>query len=184
MATKKKKADETIEIIFAEIKDDFCNYHYSIKAGMSNGFVHKVTGKGIIDEDMRKAFSALNVHLCAYDDAFKLSGIEITDINAMEFDDLATNYYVSSFKLQGGEESNSIILVGNKFVSSGSRMGLTTPKIILDNLSSYKWTEQLQAAADACCQEVLAYHSGKYTVPVVEEEEPEEPKGNASKTEE
>jgi len=125
-----------IEIRGATIKDDLCNYDYEIVKGRSRGFTHGVKGKGIVDDDMKNAFAKLNVHLAVVDDIFKHSGVEITDIDAMHNDELATLYEVSGFKIKGGDENEAIILIGNKYISGGSRMALESPKITLDELSS------------------------------------------------
>jgi hypothetical protein len=86
------KEDSTISITGAEIKDDFCHYSYEIISGKPAGFTHNVKGTGIIDDDMRTAFSKLNVHLAVIDDVFKHSDITIGDIDKMHNDDLALLY--------------------------------------------------------------------------------------------
>lgn len=155
---------DIIAIESAGIKDDLCNYKYLIIEGSQPGFRHSVNGPGIVDESMTVAFRALNVHLAAIDDAFKLSGIAIKKIDKMHTNELALNYHVSSFKVIGESDDISVILIGDKFISAGSRMSLVTPKIILDNLSSYKFTKELKDAIDLCCREVIEYHQGKYTL--------------------
>jgi hypothetical protein len=166
------KEDSTISITGAEIKDDFCHYSYEIISGKPAGFTHNVKGTGIIDDDMRTAFSKLNVHLAVIDDVFKHSDITIGDIDKMHNDDLALLYMVSGFKIKGGEENMSVVLLGTKYLSAGSRMKLESPKIPIDSLSSYQWHNELRAIVDNCCAEVEAYHNGKYT-PVKKDEEDE-----------
>jgi hypothetical protein len=157
----------------ATIKDDFCNYSYEIASGIGLGDMHSVKGKGIIEDDMRNAFASFNVHMACIDDVFKHSGVEVEDIDSMKDDQLTFLYTVTGFKIKGGKDDESIILIGNKYVSSaGGRIELETPKIPLDNLSSYKWYNELKAAADDARREVELYKEGKYTSP--EADEPEE----------
>ncbi|MFL5810059.1 MAG: hypothetical protein ACJ749_11100 [Flavisolibacter sp.] len=168
-----KSNESTISITGAEIKDDLCNYSYEIVSGKHTGFTHNVKGTGLIDDDMRTAFSKLNVHLAVIDDVYKHSDIQIGDIDRMHTDDLALLFNVTGFKIKGGEENASITLLGTKYLSAGARMKLESPKIPIDNLSSYQWYNELKTAADKCREEVEAYHNGKYTPVQVEEEEPD-----------
>jgi hypothetical protein len=166
-----KSQESKISITGAEIKDDFCHYSYEIISGKPTGFVHSVKGKGIIDDDMKNAFAKLNVHLAVIDDVYKHSDIQIGDIDSMHTDDLALLFNVTGFKIKGGEENASIVLLGTKYLSAGARMKLESPKIPIDSLSSYKWYNELKTASDKCREEVEAYHNGKYTQVEVEEEE-------------
>jgi hypothetical protein len=164
--------EKSFTIKEASIKDDYCNYTFEITKGVGAGDTHSVKGSGIIEEDMRDAFRAFNVHLAAIDDVFKLSGIEIEDIEKFHNHELTANYHVNAFKIKGGSENESIILIGSKFVgTAGGRIELATPKIPLDNMSSYQWYNELKAAADKAREEVALYKEGKYTT-AEEEEEP------------
>jgi hypothetical protein len=157
----------------ATIKDDFCNYGYEIKSGIGIGDTHNVKGSGIIDNDLREALGVFNVHLAAIDDAFKFSKYEIEDIDKEHVHELTGLYSVTGFKMSGTEEAESIILIGSKYVSAGGRIKLETPKIPLDSASSYKWYNELKAAADTAREEVALYKEGKCTPP--EEEETDGP---------
>lgn len=176
MAKKKKNEEQPqvgneIQITQAAVKDDFCNYSYDVMSGVGQGDTHNVKGTGIIDDDLREAFARLNVHLAAIDDVFKHSGEEVTNIDAVRGHQLVGLYHVTGFKIRGTRDSESIILLGTKFVnSSGERMELETPRIPLDDLSSYRWHAELQAAADQAREEVELYRQGKCT-PVEEREE-------------
>lgn len=156
----------------AIIKDDYCNYAFEILSGIGAGDTHSVKGSGIIMDDMKEAFNRFNVHLAVIDDVFKHSGIEIEDIDKYHGHDLAFLFTVTGFKISGGEDNESIILKGSKYVSSaGGRIELASPKIPLDNLSSYKWYNELRAAADSARMEVALYKEGK-VVPAEEDEKP------------
>lgn len=162
------------EITAASIKDDLCNYSFDIVKGLGAGDTHKVSGKGIVDSDLLTAMAKFNVHLAAIDDCFKHSGIDIDDIDMMHGHELATNIIVTGFRIKGGSENESIILTGTKHVStSGDRMQISSPAILLDELSSYPWAKQLKKAADKARMEVRLYKEGKYT-PIKEPEAQED----------
>ncbi len=154
----------------AHLKDDFCDYVFEITEGIGSGDTHKVKGSGVILEDMRKAFERLNVHLAVIDDSFKLGRVEIDDIDKYHGHEFTLLYNVTGIKVRGSRENETVILVGNKYVSSaGGRIELATPKIPMDNMSSYKWYNELNAAVEAVRDEVAAYKEGKYEA--IEEEE-------------
>lgn len=164
--------EKPIIIIEASLKDNFCNYKFKINTLQNYGAVHKVDGPGIIKDTLIDAFQNFNVHLAAIDDVFKHSKTEVVDIDTMHTHELAYLYHVTGFKMKGSSESESIVLYGTKYVSSGRRIGLETPTIPLDSLSSYKWYNELKAAADAARYEVELYEGGNYTIVEAEEEKP------------
>lgn len=173
-----EETEKTFLIKEATIKDDFCNYSYEIISGIGIGDTHKVNGSGIIEGDMRNAFAVFNVHLAVIDDIFKHSKVKISDIDTMHGHDLTGLVNVTGFKIKGSNENESIVLIGNKYVSeAGGRIELVTPRIPLDNLSSYKWYNELKVAADKARLEVELYKGGKYTPVEVEEvkEETQQP---------
>lgn len=169
--TKKTPPAGAYVIKEALIKDDFCNYQFEITEGVGIGDTHNVKGSGVIEDDMRHAFGKLNVHLACIDDVFKHSKIEIDDIDKYHNHDLAGIYHATGIKIKGSKDNESVVILGNKYVSSaGGRIDLVTPKIPLDSLSSYKWYNELKAVVDNIREEVALYKEGKYT-PVEEEEE-------------
>ncbi|MEJ7914357.1 MAG: hypothetical protein WKF70_14465 [Chitinophagaceae bacterium] len=187
--SKMQTSEKTIEDIFkpkdfvitsASIKDGLCNYSFEIISGVGAGDTHNVKGSGIVDDDMATAFATFNTHLAYIDDVFKHSGTDVEDIDKMHSHDLSFLYQVSGFKIKGGKDNESIILMGSKSISSsGGRIELSSPRIPLDNLSSYKWYNELKVAADKARTEVELYKEGKYTA--VEHDEPEEDHRNQSK---
>jgi hypothetical protein len=164
------------KITDAEIKDDLCNYSYEIIRGIGVGDSHSVKGSALVDQDLSKALAQFNVHLAVIDDAFKHSGIEVEDIDEEHGHDLAFLYTTTALKIRGTEDSPSIILIGHKYLSSGGRMKIESPKISLDKGSSYKWYNELKAAADAAREEVALYKEGKCTPVEVEENLDSHPK--------
>lgn len=147
----------------AKIKDDFCKYSFEIIKGDGFGDVHNVTGSGIIDDDLIHAFGKLRAHLAIIDDVFKHSDIEIEDIDSYHAHDLTNLYVVTGIKITGGATNECVILKGSKHVSCAGRIDLTTPKISLDESSSYHWHNELKAAVDKVLYEVALYKEGKCT---------------------
>lgn len=167
--------DKPFLIKEASIKDGFCNYSFEIIKGVGLGDTHGVKGSGLVMDDMHTAFSKFNVHLAAIDDVFKHSGIEVENIHTMHNHDLTFLYNVTGFKIKGSQEDESIVLIGSKYVgSAGGRIELETPKIPLDNSSSYKWAYELKEAATNARIEVSLYKEGKYQP--VDEDVEEKPK--------
>lgn len=164
----------SISIKEAKIKDDFCWYKYEQATGKKIGFIYKVDGKGVIDDDMRNAFARLNAHLAFADDVFKHSGTAIEDIDKMHNHELTLLYTCTGFKINGGEENESISLTGTKYLSSGTRMEIEPGRIAIDSLSSYKWYNELKTVADKCREEVALYHYGKFTPVRIEETKEDE----------
>lgn len=159
----------------AKIKDDFCHYSFKTIRGLGVGEEHSVKIDNIITDDMKDAFSRLNVHLAVIDDVFKHADVEIDDIDTLHNDSLTLLYHVHAFKITGSEGDESIILMGSKYLhTAGGRMDIKTPKIPLDNLSSYPWYNELKTAADAARLEVARYKEGKYeNQPEGEEQQPD-----------
>lgn len=173
--TAAEPSERNFKIIDGAIKDGFCNWGFEIIRGVGIGNKYGAKGKcGLIKDDMKDAFAVLNVHLAYIDDVFKHANNEVQDIDTMHNDELTTLYSVSGFKIQGGDDNESIILIGNKYVSGGGRISLETPKIALDEGSSYKWYNELKAASDKVREEVALYSEGKY-IPVEEDIEEEDP---------
>lgn len=169
-------------IATAQIKDGFCSYSYNIIRGIGTGDTHTVKGSGIVKDDMRTAFNKLNVHLAFMDDIFKHAGIEVDDIDTLHNHELTLLYNVTGFKIKGDEDNESIVLMGTKYVSGGGgRIEMETPKVALDNLSSYVWYNELKAAAADARLEVALYKEGKYDSPEVEEEEEKKQKRKQTK---
>lgn len=158
------------KILEASIKDGFCNFVYEVVAGVGLGNKHKVTSKvGYVKQELTKAFAQLNVHLAVIDDVFKHADVEIDNIHTMHGSEFTTLYTVTGFKIGGSIENENIILSGDKYVSGGGRITLETPKISIDDSSSYKWYYELCAASIKARNEVAKYHEGNYD-PIEEEE--------------
>ena len=166
----RQKGEISYEILNASLKDDFCNFTYKVTGGIGLGSVHNVKDMpGIIKDELREAFVKFNVHLAVIDEIFKSSNIEIKDVDMMHTHEHTTLYNVTAFKIKGGKSNETIVLTGNKFVSIvAGRIELETPAVSLDNLSNYKWYNELKTAADEVRKQVSLYKEGNY-IPVKEQ---------------
>jgi hypothetical protein len=150
----------------AEIRSSlFLSYEYDQKdAEVSNSI--KTASDAPIHDDLRNAFKALIPHfvfICKEntDEKIILDAIENPDDyfgfkDEVKHEDLL-NYRVYGFQL--GKNDESVTISGAKFLTLGSEIAFTTPKIKFD--STYKFVSELQQAVDTLKQEVLEYMSGK-----------------------
>lgn len=173
-------------IVKADIKDDFCNYTFEVTDGVGIGDRHKVEGKsGTIKEELRKAIAAFNFHLAYIDCAFLNAGIEVETIHDvinhnLRDHELSELYKVTGFTLSGTENNLSVVLSGHKY--SGTAFGYidikSTPKVQIDELSSYKLHEDLLEIVKEAQDQVARYKEGNY-IPVATDED-EEDTGDAT----
>lgn len=166
MAKKLKpifKSSAPFKIMEAALKDGFCNYSYDITEGVGIGDTHKVKGKGVITDDLKDAFTTFNVHLAVIDDVFKHSNVNIPNIDKFHNHELTGLYEVTGIKIKGVGDNETVELVGTKYVNAGDRISLVTPRITLDQLSSYPWYNELASAVERARMEVEEYKNGKCT---------------------
>lgn len=185
MAKKVKKAEveETTQeqeraIIKAELKDEHCNFTYTVLNGKLKGAEHKVKGPGIVDEDLKVSMGMLDVHLAFFDEAFDLSKISVEKIGKFHSHDLTRRYSVYGFEVSGEDEEISVVLKGTKQskYAPSDTMDIKTPKIALhDGSAFYPFRSELHAALDMLREEVELYSEGKFTRP---EDDPKQVKLN------
>lgn len=171
------------QITGATIKDGLCNYNLVVTGEKNTGDTAAIKGSGVVDRDLLSAMSRFNVHLATIDDAFKTAGIEIgseneiKSIDGLRSHELSANYIVTGFIIRGSIGNEALILKGTKYVSlAGDHMELQTPKIPLDNGSSYTWYNELSEVCELVREEVALYREGKYT-----EKEPKEKEDKTGK---
>lgn len=153
-------------ILQATIKDGLCNYQYQITSGDVAHDAHNVKGKGIVDEDMRTAFGNLSVHMAYMDGVFHLAGKGEQDIDTLKSDELTFNYRVKEIKIKKTKAFEAVTFVGEKHLSIVSGWAdLVMPEVVLDNLTGYKWYNELIRDVEAVREEVALYKEGKYTLP-------------------
>lgn len=168
-----KPKEKPIEIRAAHIKDDFCNYTYELKTGITIGDDCNRKGASPIHDDLRNKFSVLNIHLAALDDYFKVAQQEIADIDQLHGEELIVNYHVQGFRLSGSGHDEAVELIGKKHLEFGS-IGIVSPKV--EFTGSYPQANELKVAIDDCVNEVELYMNGK-TAPKLIQAEMEFPGG-------
>ena len=150
-----------LEFMSGSIVDDFLHYTFRHVNGHHDGFKYKVTGTGIVSDELKIAFSKLNLHLAVIDECFKSNSIDIVEFNDMHNHQLTMDYLMTAFKIKG----NYVFLEGSKHVDSGTRMGLKPGQTAMDNLSSYKYWAQLFEDVENCRNQIALYHDGEFTKP-------------------
>jgi hypothetical protein len=173
----KKRLDavrSNYSITDATIKDGFCNYTYEIIHGVGALDSHKVGGKNLFRDDLQNAFNKLRVHLAVVDNAFQLSKIDIEDIDQFHMDNITLGYEVSGIKIKGLGDNEAVIITGNKYLGPLGRMDLESPRISMEELSGYKWHNELRDAVALIREEVSLYKEGYYTPTEIEEPEDDE----------
>lgn len=161
--------EKEIQIKSAILKEDFCNYSYELKTGVTAGDELSRAGASIVHDDLKEKFAQLNVHLAFLDNAYVLSKETINDIDDCHGDDIASTYFATGFKLTGSGENEAVVLTGHKHVNYGS-IDVKTPK--LEFQSSYPFSNELRVAIDDCIDEVDAYMHGKTAPKMVQQEMP------------
>lgn len=167
-------------IMQGTIKDDLCNYTYQVTSGGPKDS-HKVNGKGIVDPDMKTAFGRLAVHLACLDGYFLMKGIEVENIDSFRNHPDIMNYVVKDFKIKSSKTWETIVLVGEKYVSSPSGwIDITTHEVAMDNLGGYQWYNELIDDVNNLREEIALYKEGKFTLAETDVPEPsfDENQGN------
>jgi hypothetical protein len=159
--------NKEVEIKSAILKDDFCNYSYELKSGITAGDELSRSGASIVHDDLKERFAQLNAHIAYMDMAYDMAKQDVIDIDDCHNNEIASMYYATGFKLSGNGENESVILTGIKHVKYGS-IDIKTPKLPFD--SSYPFANELRVAIDDCIAEVDAYMHGKTAPKMVQNE--------------
>ena len=168
-----------ITILSAKIADEICDYSYKSNVGPTAGDKISVDGSNIIHDDMKAAFAALNVHMAIMDDVFKHAGVQFETLQEVLNHEFTFLYRVNGIKIKNNGDADSVVLVGNKFVStSNGYISLETPKVLLEDLSGYVWHKELKEAVDLVRDEVEQYRNGKFILNETEEELDKKAKNN------
>ncbi len=147
-----------VAITNAAIKEGLCNYGYEILTGAGKGDkIPNRKGSNLVHEDMNTAFSNLNVHLAVLDDAFKFIKT-VKTLDDMAAHDVTELFRVTGIKVQGSDENEGYILIGEKYVDMGS-ISLESPKITAT--SGYKHFDELKESIESVIYEVEQYMEGK-----------------------
>jgi hypothetical protein len=119
-----------------------------------------------IHEDCLKAYTNLIPHLILLCEQELINGTiktaiteGVSDINDEE--SYFKNYSVSEFKITGTANSEGVVISGNRFLSTGKSIGLSTPFIRWDD-EDYKFINELIESIEALREEVYQYSQGKH----------------------
>lgn len=172
-----KEGEREYKIIEASIEDEKCNYVFQVIHGKKLGEKHTVKGPLIAMKSLFESMSKFNVHLAVLDDAYKLSDVQIGDIDRCHNEEITLKYQTNGFKIKGIGENETIELIGTKYSQTAvGRMAIATPKISMSKLSHYKWWNELKAASNNAREEVALYNEGNGTpVNIDDEEEQDNP---------
>ncbi len=157
--------ENSFEIMHAEIKDDYCAYHYDVLSGVNSGDNVKVAFNKtkIIKPSLTKAFGKLDVHFAAVDGIFKIAGIEVKDINKFHNHDHVGKFSVTGFTVKGEDESQYVILDGTKEVPYGGTHSIKTDKIYIGGMGAYPFSKELAHEIAHAKKEVEKFKEGNYT---------------------
>ncbi|HTD92464.1 MAG TPA: hypothetical protein VK644_01580 [Chitinophagaceae bacterium] len=172
--TELQKDERKVIITSATIKDLHCNYDYVPMVGPQRLTPLGAKGPGIIDDDLSEAMARLKAHLAYIDGAF--AGKRVSDIDKFHEHEITENYHVDSIKMKGSDGDRRISIIGSKHLEAGGRMKCETPPYLIEDHSGYKFYNELKSEVDFIFHEVELYMEGKYTMPVTDDDEPEDPK--------
>jgi len=151
--------EKDLEIISANIKDLYCNYGYELLTGRNIGdVIPNRKGAHLIHDDLKEAFSEMDVFLAHIDGAYNSWSNNQTAIQELEAHEDLANYYVSAMKITGVEENKAIVISGTKTTVHGD-ISFSTPKIKLQ--STYLYIEELELRIATLISEVEQYMDGK-----------------------
>ena len=154
-----EETTKLFEIRNAAIKDMQCNYGYELLTGPNKGdIIPNRKGAHMIHDDLKDAFTELDVFLAHIDGAFNTWANNQTPLSELEEKAELNSYGVSAFKIVGVEENKSVILCGSKYTSHGV-ISFDTPKIKLS--STYLYIEELELILNHAINEVELYMDGK-----------------------
>lgn len=146
----------------AKLKDLGC--HYSYNERLANGYSNNILVKSdaLIHPDLAKAFNNFNGHLAVVCE--EVLPKEVESIEECTGTKVSTTEKLAVFTVQevvidGNFEDGSVILKGEKLLSTNESARLETPKVKWS--AKYDFLNELRMAVEILIEEVLAYHSGK-----------------------
>lgn len=149
-------------ITSAKLKDQSC--HYSYVERLANGYQNAIGVKSdaLIHSDLSKAFNNFNGHLAVICEEVlpkDVESIEECTGTKISTTDRLKVFTVTEVVLDGNFEDGSVVLKGDKLLSTSECVRLETPRVKWAD--RYHFTNELRMAVEELIDEVLAYHSGK-----------------------
>ncbi|WP_127846174.1 hypothetical protein [Psychroflexus aestuariivivens] len=134
-------------------------------------------------EDLKQAFYNLIPHLVLVSELDKEvnivnyidNGIDLESENEAE---LQFKYAIDEFKIDGSGDTEGLVLVGRKILSTGKEIKITSPKVKFyepEDKKQYRFLGELTERLEALKTEVVEYLNGKHApLPQQEMEFPED----------
>lgn len=142
------------KITGASIKEGLCNFSYEVLSGpMKGSKVPNHKGGSLVHQDMINAFQKLEVHLATAVDEFKYIIKKYDNLEKLENHEIRGLFSVSGFRIQGQDENEGFIILGEKYGTFGS-IAIESPKI--SSSSNYPFFNELKLSLYNCVNEV--YH--------------------------
>lgn len=171
--------EKTIIIKSAALTDlgCFCNYSYEHTVAQNTTNTVNIKSGVLVHDDLKKAFKKLHPHLAVICE--EIASVDIGDIdNIDDFDtalhalgsleDRVAHFTVSKFQISGSGENEGVILTGQKRLSTGEYVSLTSPKIKW--IDGYAFIHDLRIHIEAAVEEVELYMQGKCAPKLVQTE--------------
>ncbi len=119
-----------------------------------------------VHEDLANAFKALHKHLPILCDYVKTSKIkpEVFAKADNTFDWVA-EFEVTGFSVGGSDDSEGVVLIGNKAVKNDKQVNLTSPFIKFNDEDEYRYCGELSSDIYTCIHEVKEYLFNKKYAP-------------------
>ncbi|GAA4338703.1 hypothetical protein GCM10023149_48850 [Mucilaginibacter gynuensis] len=133
-------------------------------------------GHNLVHPDFVHGFEMLRGHLAFISESREAVGITLQELD--EDEDTIKLFRVHSFKVNGYEEVDGVILQGDKRLQSGDVMDLPCPLVKwVEDVNRYPFADELSALVDHLTTEALSYLDGKIAPSAqldIFEDEPEE----------
>lgn len=159
--------DKTIVIKGAALTDIFCHYSYdhTVAPGIVNS--NKVKSAVPVHDDLKAKFRALRDHLAAICE--ELTEDQMHNLQTGHFHpEMSEAFSVSAFKIVGTGDSEGVVLIGEKKLSTGESVKLETPTTKWE--SNYSCVNELRIAIGDCIAEVEEYMNGKQAPAYVQQD--------------
>lgn len=141
----------TVEVVYVEHLDDKTEREHSVSCDQ------------LYHNDLEAAFEKLRAHLVLICD--QKEGVGITDLENIPEDQLS-KIKVTSFTISGNDESEGVVIVGQKHIGD-KVLNLISPFTMYED--DYKFAGELTIDIQACIYEVEQYlFEGKYAIKQLE----------------
>lgn len=125
-----------------------------------NSIKHK--GEFLPHPDFVEAVGVLREHLCRLTEQAYVKPIDADkEYTEPTIEELCENISVTGVQIKSGDAGERVIISGNRTLTSGRTLKLTSPSLNLDN-DDYSQSDELSAAIDGVFSEAEEYVGGKH----------------------